>query len=148
MSSVMAAMQQKTEQEEAEIKAFNKMAMAAKPLTGQHRQRPIPKSMRKYIRTDNRLYTVTTIAASARYGGTRTPGIFTTFQKAIDCVLNNYVDIYECSYRLACVEAVVPNGLYSLLFEQYWFRWVGTPDAGRYVPIRKPKNMSNGFAIG
>lgn len=97
-----------------------------------------------------RIYTVTTIARDARHGGQRTPGIFTTFQAAQDVVEKNSNDLWENSYMLAVIEAVVPNWLYSsgLLMEQYWYFWDNKLE--KYVPIEIPEDYQNlfGFGIG
>lgn len=102
-----------------------------------------------------RLYTVTTIACSARFGGTRTPVICSTFEKAAEMVENNDGDLYECSYRLVVIEAVVPDHLYTTLHEQYWYVWVynhkdSVNSEGSYKAIETPEVYKNivGWGIG
>ena len=87
-----------------------------------------------------RLYTVTTIAPSARYGGTRTPGIFTSFERAREVVEGNLGDIWEHSYMLAVIEALHPDRLYSMLDEVYWYRWDGSEK--RYRAIETPSEYA------
>jgi len=101
------------------------------------------------------LYTVTTIASSSRFGGTRTPAICTTFEKAAEMVENNDGDLYECSYRLVVIEAVVPDHLYTTLHEQYWYVWVynhkdSVNSEGSYKAIETPEVYKNivGWGIG
>jgi len=89
-----------------------------------------------------RLYTVTTIAPSARYGGVRTPIICDNFEFAKKVVEENLGDIYELSYSLAVIEAVEANHMYSHLEEAYWYVWIsdGTPRPhdGRYHACETP----------
>lgn len=97
-----------------------------------------------------KLYTVTTIASSARYGGTRTPVVCTTFERAKAIVEDNEGDIFEFSYKLVVIEAVIADELYGgTLDEQYWYAWKGgRTDA--YVPIERPQAYEStvGFGIG
>lgn len=98
-----------------------------------------------------RLYTVTTIASSARYGGTRTPVVCTTFERARAIVEKNEGDIFEFSYKLVVIEAVIADELYGgTLDEQYWYVWRGYGRTGRYEPIERPKAYEGtvGFGIG
>jgi hypothetical protein len=101
-----------------------------------------------------RLYTVTTMAASSSLGGTRTVAVCSSFERAREIVESNEGDIFETSYHLVVIEAVVADWLYyPLADEQYWFVW--KPDSldkvsGRYVPIEQPaayEGMCN-FGIG
>jgi hypothetical protein len=82
---------------------------------------------------DGRLYTVTTIAKSESYGGTRTVVVCDSFERSVEIVTTNEGDIYENSYELAVIEAILPNVLYDYQEEEYWYRW----DDG-YKPIQKP----------
>lgn len=111
-----------------------------------HVQQPMPEGI-----TGNRLYTVTTLAASDRYGGTRTPVICDSFEVAKELVEENAGDIFEMSYRLAVIEAVLPNRLYNIgLDERYWYKWVGDYETGSYQAIDVPPGYENvmGFGIG
>lgn len=96
----------------------------------------------------SRMYTVTTIASSERYGGTRTPVICRTFERAVEIIEFNEGDIWECSYMLAVIEAVVPDELYGFCDEQYWYKW--DLQAGKYKPIECPPGREHivGYAIG
>lgn len=98
-----------------------------------------------------KLYTVTTIASSARYGGTRTPVICKTFERAKEIVEQNEGDIFEYSYKLVVIEAVLADVLYGgTMDEQYWYVWKGSGETGGYVPIERPKTYEStiGFGIG
>jgi hypothetical protein len=98
-----------------------------------------------------RLYTITTIARSDRYGGMRTPCICSSFDIARDIVENNSCDIYETSYMLAVIEAIIPDVLYgSLPAEQYWYLWIGDYETGKYIAVEPPDEFKNttGFGIG
>jgi hypothetical protein len=99
----------------------------------------------------DKLYTVTTIASSARYGGTRTPVVCKTFERAKEIVEENEGDIFEYSYMLVVIEAVMADTLYGgSTDEQYWYVWKGDGETGGYVPIERPKAYKNtvGFGIG
>jgi len=95
-----------------------------------------------------RMYTVTTIASSERYGGMRTVALCRTFDRAKEIVESNEGDIWEFSYMLAVIEAVVPDELYGglILDEQYWYKW----DLERkgYRPIECPPGRENVFGYG
>lgn len=96
-----------------------------------------------------RLYTVTTFAAAARFGGDRTPVICDSFEIAKRFVERNVGDIWEYSYDLVVIEAVLPNVLYGCLpGEQYWYKW--DLDAQAYRPIKCPPGKENiiGHGIG
>lgn len=96
-----------------------------------------------------RLYGVTTIAASPRFGRTRTPVVCTTFERACFIVEQNEGDIWESSYMLVVIEAFASDELYSQFSgEMYWYKW--DPVAGRYRPIEIPAAYENamGFGIG
>lgn len=97
-----------------------------------------------------RLYTVTTIAASERFGGTRTVVVCRTFGRAKEIVEENVGDIFERTYRLVVIEAVAADRLYDFLDEDYWYAWEGDYETGRYRPIDKPEAYRNifGFGIG
>jgi hypothetical protein len=99
-------------------------------------------------------YTVTTLAASELYGGTRTVAIFDGFAEANDFVLANTGDIWETSYMLCVIEATIPNSLYGRSGPgaerpAYWYMWCGEDDGG-YVPIHAPAVYCDlhGWGIG
>jgi len=100
--------------------------------------------------TTRRLYSVTTIAPSLKYGGFRTPVICDSFEKAKEIVEGNHGDIFELSYRLVVIEALAANWLYGHLREAYWYRWEGSAAEGGYRPIEVPPAYKGvvGFAIG
>jgi len=93
------------------------------------------------------LFTVTTIARSDRYGGTRTPAICMTFDRAHEIVDTNEGDIWEYSYMLCVVEAVIPDRLYgSTGAPQFWYAW--DESAEKYRPIEVPEPYKNRFGYG
>jgi hypothetical protein len=98
----------------------------------------------------NRLYTVTTIAATESYGGTRCIVVCDSFERAKKIVETNEGDIFETTYWLAVIEAIIPNYLYHYEDERYWYLWKGTREEGQYLPIHGPKAYENtiGFGIG
>lgn len=99
------------------------------------------------------VYTVTTIARSAKYGGTRTPILCSTFEYANEVVLENMGDIWETSYQLVVIESVMIDSLYgSCEGHQYWYIWEDGPDkedsySGGYVPIERPEEFKNVYGI-
>lgn len=145
VSSVAAALLQDPKLRTDEERRYDEVVKSCVPKPCTHSQLPAPEGVSK------RLYTVTTIAASARYGGTRTPVVCDDFEVAREIVERNAGDIFETSYRLAVIEAVVPNQLYGgTLDEQYWYRWDGPYETGRYVPVERPSAYEGtvGFGIG
>lgn len=119
-----------------------------------HRQKRPNANVVKYKGT--RLYTVTTIAASDRFGGTRTVAVCATLKRAKTIVEKNMGDIYECSYMLVVIEAVVADWLYGgTLLENYWYKWYGPGGMkkgggykGSYKPIEIPEAYKNVFGFG
>lgn len=69
----------------------------------------------------------------------RTPGYFFKLEDAIECVEENWGDIYEGSYKHAVIETV-GQGMYPHIREEIWFEWQGTWDEGGYKRIDKPKS--------
>ena len=72
----------------------------------------------------------------------RTPGYFLKLEDAIECIENNYGDIYEGSYKHVVIEAM-GEGLYGGANiganEEIWFEWTGSWDEGGYERIDKPE---------
>lgn len=131
------------ERTEAE-KEYDAIVASCVRRPGGHEQKSAPPDTK-------RLYTVTTIAASARFGGTRTPVICDSFDEACDIVESNAGDIFETTYKLVVVEAIVPNALYGGdLDERYWWKWEGSHADGGYVAIEAPEALADrtGFAVG
>lgn len=99
-----------------------------------------------------RVYSVTTIAGAAAYGGTRTVAICGSFDRACEMIERNEGDLFECSYEFAVIEEIYLNGLYGGSFDraQYWYAWQGEAQGGRYVPISKPEQFADlgEFAVG
>lgn len=98
----------------------------------------------------NRLYTITTIAATESQGGTRCVVVCDSFDRAREIVETNEGDIFETTYRLAVIEVVLPNHLYHYTSERYWYRWEGPYPEGRYLAVSCPEAYENaiGFGIG
>lgn len=97
-------------------------------------------------RTD-KLFVVTTLAASPRFGGYRTVVVCRTFARAREIVETNEGDIYEYSYQLVVIEGTLADCLYGgCCDEQYWYVW----REGRYVPIERPGAFAQviGFGVG
>jgi len=104
-----------------------------------------------YAHGEKRLYSVTTLAASPRYGGMATPVICTTFKRACEIVEDNEGDLFETSYKLVVIEAFLADCLYSSVSgEQYWYVWEGNCEDGKYVPIERPEAyaMTCGWGVG
>lgn len=100
------------------------------------------------------VYTITTFARSAKYGGQRTPIVCSSFEFANKVVSENIGDIWETSYQLAVIESVLIDCLYgSFDGNKYWYIWERNGDDtydGQYVPIEEPEEFKNtcGFGIG
>jgi hypothetical protein len=93
------------------------------------------------------VFAVTTIARSERFGGTRTPAVCMSFERAREIVETNEGDIWECSYMLCVIEAVIPDQLYGTNGDyQYWYFW--DMKEHRYVPIETPERYQNMFGFG
>lgn len=127
-------------------KSYDKMVKGCIEIPGGHQQKEPDRK--------NRLYTITTMASSPRFGGNRTPVICDNWGRANQIVLSNACDIWEYSYMIVVVEAVLPNELYGgFLREQYWYKWFGPKNdmaSGGYRAIEIPKDFENtsGFGIG
>lgn len=129
-----------------EEKAYDRVCQSVTIKDG-HRQARPTKDVVKH--KGQRLYSVTTIAASPRYGGRRTVAICSSFERAKATVEKNKGDIYEYSYQLVVIEATVADWLYGgMLNEQYWYVWKGTPEEGGYTPIERPKAYKYAINIG
>jgi hypothetical protein len=150
ISSVMAALANKSPERTASETEYDRRIGACVIKPEGHTQKPLPKELACRYRADKRLYTVTTIASSARYGGKRTPVICDSFDAAQEIVLKNMGDIWEYSYMFVVIEARVANHIYGgINDEHYWYVWVGDQDGG-YQAIETPPEYANtcGFGIG
>lgn len=133
---------ERTDQE----KAYEEVVKSAVIKDG-HRQAPRSEEVEKHH--GQRLYMVTTLARSARFGGKRTVAVCSTFEAAQEIVEKNQGDIFECSYHLAVIEGIVADWLYGGdLDERYWYVWEGTSSDGAYVPIEEPEAFANHGNIG
>jgi hypothetical protein len=111
-----------------------------------HAQKPASDAVVQH--QGKRLYTVTAIASSARFGGTRIVTVCDTFERAKEIIETNEGDIFECSYSLVVIDTVVAGWLYFNLDEQYWYLWVGSVHDGSYKAINRPKAYENTIGIG
>lgn len=70
----------------------------------------------------------------------RTPGFFLTLEEAKQCVEENWGDIHETGYEYVVIEKT-PPGLYTggFIEEEWWYRWEGDRDEGKYVETEKPE---------
>lgn len=102
----------------------------------------------KEVDRSGRLYTITTIARSPKYGGERTPVICSTLDWARKIVETNNGDIYEYSYMLVVIEGLRPDELYSAsdVDERYWYCW--DREQRCYRPIETPDMYKNTFGFG
>lgn len=72
----------------------------------------------------------------------RTPGFFLTLEDAKECVEENWGDIHETGYDHVVIEKM-PEGLYGGITignnKEWWYKWEGDRDEGKYVEIEKPE---------
>lgn len=150
LESIAASRSEPSEKEKEQSRAYKEIVNSVVLKNEDHAQEELPEDVRKY--DGRRLYTVTTIASSVRYGGTRTVVVCSTFERAKEIVDANEGDIFEMSYYLVVIEAVVADWLYHTLDEQYWYVWEPGEDGqnGHYVPIEQPAAYVGtvGFGIG
>ncbi len=134
-------------------KRFDEIVMSAKRKPDGHTQKPVSEKHQEHLKgakgmEGQRLYTVTTMAASARYGGTRTVAVCSTFEHAKEMVEKNQGDINETSYDFAIIEAVAVDWLYYILNESYWYVWEGDHETGGYQPIEIPEAYASMCCFG
>lgn len=152
VDSVMAALSAPRE-ETPEEKAYDAAEENAVVIPGGHVEKPneYPDAVR--------LYSVTTIAASRRYGGTRTVMICDSFDRAHEGLTKGAYFWWEHSYAFAVIEAIYANTPYGghNPRDQYWFRFNWDKSAppgeypdGRYEAIEKPAHFEHHgeFAVG
>lgn len=141
-NSVAAVLSKKDDSEE--VAAFDKMVRGCRPIPRHRQKRPL-----KRHQGATRLFTLTTLAASDRYGGTRCVAVYDNFKFAQRCVLKNCGDIWETTYDLAVIEVIHANSLYGgFTNEQYWYRWNRRKKG--YEPIERPDRYKQtvGFGVG
>jgi len=108
------------------------------------------KQMDNQYPNDDRLYTITTICYGDYFTSTRCVGVCSSFDRAVEIVETNEGHIWENSYDLVVVEAIVDNAVYgNIIGEDYWWVWEGDDD-GKYVAIITPKEFDNtvGWGVG
>jgi hypothetical protein len=152
LQSVDAALGAPTRARTDAEKRFDEIVLSAKRKPEGHTQKPISEAHQKHLKDakgmeGQRLYTVTTMASSARYGGTRTVAVCSTFEHAKEMVEENQGDIFELSYEFAIIEAVAVDWLYYILNESYWYVWEGD-QTGAYKPIEVPEAYANTVCFG
>lgn len=94
------------------------------------------------------LYVVTTIVdgypskESEKYGGKRSPVICSVLERAVQIVEHNLGDIHETDYTYAVIETIEADVLYggfSKGMKEWWYKWEGDRDTGKYVSCEKPE---------
>jgi hypothetical protein len=129
----------------AREKEFDERVKACVPKPGGHEQMPVPEDFIKH--DGKRLYTVTTMAASISFGGTRTVAVCDSFERAKEMIEHNEGDLWEHSYMLAVIEPVAANWLYYVFpDERYWYRW--NLERACYEPIEVPPGYESMFCFG
>ncbi len=146
LASVSAALKHGSKGRSDEEKHFDAVLETCVLRSVPHAQKPAPKQVIEH--DGKRLYTVTTIASSARFGGTRTVTVCDTFERAKEIIEANEGDIFECSYLLAVIDTIVAGWLYFIIDEQYWYCWVGDAKDGGYKAIDRPKAYRTVMGIG
>lgn len=93
------------------------------------------------------IFTITTLRMDGYQG--RSPGWFTSWREADQCVKENWGDIFECGYHYAVIEQV-PPGLYAQpnggLRAEWWYKW--NKGKKTYVPITKPDRFKRNISWG
>lgn len=96
----------------------------------------------------NTIFAVSTLHFNdEKYGASpRTPGWFFDLNTAVECVTNNWGDIFETVYEYALIEQL-PEGLYPQGrkgYAEHWFRWT----EGGYKPCDRPKELEGTIGGG
>ena len=78
-------------------------------------------------------------------GHARTFGYYETETDAIEAVLGNYCDIFECYYTYMVVEHIEP-GLYNLATQSWFFKW--NEKARKYEAIDSLEDCWGNYAFG
>lgn len=73
----------------------------------------------------------------------RTWGWFTKLATAKKCVEENWGDIYEGEYFAAVIEEVPEGVVINIPTNEWWYKWEGSWEKGRYKPWKKPKAYKN-----
>ena len=69
-----------------------------------------------------------------------TVGWYSKLEYAQKCIEINDCDIHELDQDYAVIEKIA-EGTYSgcTIPKEWWYKWKGKPDKGKYVPTSKPK---------
>jgi hypothetical protein len=127
-------------------------AIANAVVKAPHQQKAMPAE----YANEKRLYTITTICYGENFTSTRCVGVCSDFNRVVQIVEDNEGDLFECAYRLVCVETILDNCIYgNLLSEKYWWVWDQDEEGadgieGKYVPIQEPSEFKNivGWGVG
>jgi hypothetical protein len=96
------------------------------------------------------LYGVTTIHPSregerAGITSSRTVAMCTRLERARQIVEGNEGDIFETTERLVVISTLSSDVVYGAVgcpdYQEWWYRWEGTWQDGRYVPTEKPEEF-------
>lgn len=89
----------------------------------------------------NNIFLITTISVTNNeFSSSRTVGYLNNLNKAKEIVENNYYDLFETIYDYAVIEEV-PEGIYPLYKNQFWYKWNLKED--KYEECEKPKCAMN-----
>jgi hypothetical protein len=131
--------------------AYTDEVLAACVVKPDGHEKPLgPFAPRDRLFASTRLYSVTTIAKNAKFGGSRTVCVCDDFSRAKEIVETNEGDIWEHSYMLVAIEQFEANTLYGGLRDHhvFWYRW--NIENACYEAIETPAPYLNaiGFGIG
>lgn len=98
-----------------------------------------------YFITGFTKYNTQTVTGIPDIGHARTFGYYETKDDAVEAVLGNYCDIFECCYTYAVVEYIEP-GLYNLATEKWFFKW--NDEKCQYEPIEPFVDCWGNYAFG
>ena len=74
----------------------------------------------------------------------RTWGWYKSLEEAQKCVEENWCDIYEGEYTHAVIERISEGVLHAAdTPDEWWYKWHGTWEKGRYKKWKKPEQYSN-----
>jgi hypothetical protein len=84
---------------------------------------------------------------------TRTPGVFTSLERAVQAVKHNDMDLAERGYNLyAVVERVTLDMLYpeteQTIRDRWWFKWNAELETYVEMPVPAMYARAFGFGIG
>lgn len=89
---------------------------------------------------EHTIFIVSTLNLRELGASPRTVAWFADLSAAIECVLNNWGDIFETTYTYTVIEEV-PHGLYPRVVAEHWFKWYGNAATGNYQTCDKPAEL-------